>query len=114
MAKGFGSRGMGGMGGMNMNMIKQAQKMQQEMMKAQEELEAKEYEASAGGGVVTAVVSGKREVVSVTIDPEAVDPDDVEMLQDLIVAAVNEGLRLAAEDAGNQMQKLTGGLNLPF
>ena len=114
MAKGCGSRGMGGMGGMNMNMIKQAQKMQQEMMKAQEELEAKEYEASAGGGVVTAVVSGKREVVSVTIDPEAVDPDDVEMLQDLIVAAVNEGLRLAAEDAGSQMQKLTGGLNLPF
>lgn len=114
MAKGFGSRGMGGMGGMNMNMIKQAQKMQQEMMKAQEELEAKEYEASAGGGVVTAVVSGKREVVSVTIDPEAVDPDDMEMLQDLIVAAVNEGLRLAAEDAGSQMQKLTGGLNLPF
>ena len=114
MAKGFGSRGMGGMGGMNMNMIKQAQKMQQEMMKAQEELEAKEYEASAGGGVVTAVVSGKREVVSVTIDPEAVDPDDVEMLQDLIVAAVNEGLRLAAEYAGSQMQKLTGGLNLPF
>ena len=114
MAKGFGSRGMGGMGGMNMNMIKQAQKMQQEMMKAQEELEAKEYEASAGGGVVTAVVSGKREVVSVTIDPEAVDPDDVEMLQDLIVAAVNEGLRLAAEEAGSQMQKLTGGLNLPF
>ena len=114
MAKGFGSRGMCGMGGMNMNMIKQAQKMQQEMMKAQEELEAKEYEASAGGGVVTAVVSGKREVVSVTIDPEAVDPDDVEMLQDLIVAAVNEGLRLAAEDAGSQMQKLTGGLNLPF
>ena len=115
MAKGFGGRpGMGGMGGINMNMIKQAQKMQQEMMKAQEELEAKEYEASAGGGVVTAVVSGKREVVSVTIDPEAVDPDDVEMLQDLIVAAVNEGLRLAAEDAGSQMQKLTGGLNLPF
>ena len=115
MAKGFNSRGLGGMGGgMNMNMIKQAQKMQQEMMKAQEELEAKEYEASAGGGVVTAVVSGKREVVSVTIDPEAVDPDDVEMLQDLIVAAVNEGLRLAAEDAGSQMQKLTGGLNLPF
>lgn len=114
MAKGFGSRGMGGMGGMNMNMIKQAQKMQQEMMKAQEELEAKEYEASAGGGVVTAVVSGKREVIRVAIDPEAVDPEDVEMLQDLIVAAVNEGLRLAAEDAGSQMQKLTGGLNLPF
>lgn len=114
MAKGFNSRGMGGMGGMNMNMIKQAQKMQQDMLKAQEELENKEYEATAGGGVVTAVVSGKRELVSVTIDPEAVDPDDVEMLQDLIVAAVNEGLRTAAEDAAGQMQRLTGGLNLPF
>ena len=115
MAKGFGSRGMGGMGGgMNMNMIKQAQKMQQEMMKAQEELESKEYEASAGGGAVSAVVSGKREVVSVTIDPDAVDPEDVEMLQDLIVAAVNEGLRMAASDAAGQMQRLTGGLNLPF
>ena len=115
MAKGFGGRGMGGMGGgMNMNMIKQAQKMQQEMMKAQEALEAKEYEASAGGGAVSAVVSGKREVVSVTIDPDAVDPEDVEMLQDLIVAAVNEGLRMAASDAAGQMQKLTGGLNLPF
>ena len=115
MAKGFNSRGLGGMGGgMNMNMIKQAQKMQQEMMKAQEELEAKEYEASAGGGVVTAVVSGKREVVSVTIDPEAVDPDDVEMLQDLIVAAVNEAMRSADNDASSSMQKLTGGLGLPF
>ena len=115
MAKGFGGRGMGGLGGgMNMNMIKQAQKMQQEMMKAQEELEAKEYEASAGGGAVSAVVSGKREVVSVTIDPDAVDPEDVEMLQDLIVAAVNEGLRMAASDAAGQMQRLTGGLNLPF
>ena len=115
MAKGFNSRGIGGMGGgMNMNMIKQAQKMQQDMMKAQEELEQKEYTAAAGGGVVTAVVSGKRELVSVTIDPEAVDPDDVEMLQDLIVAAVNEGLRMVAEDAASQMQKLTGGLNLPF
>ncbi len=115
MAKGFGGRGMSGMGGgMNMNMIKQAQKMQQDMMKAQEELESKEYEAGAGGGAVTAVVSGKRELVSVTIDPDAVDPDDVEMLQDMIVAAVNEGLRMAAADAAGQMSKLTGGLNLPF
>lgn len=116
MAKGFNGRGMmGGLGGgMNMNMIKQAQKMQQEMMKAQEELESKEYEASAGGGAVSAVVSGKRELVSVTIDPDAVDPEDVEMLQDMIVAAVNEGLRMAASDAAGQMQKLTGGLNLPF
>ena len=115
MAKGFNSRGMSGMGGgMNMNMIKQAQKMQQEMMKAQEELEAKEYEASAGGGAISVKVSGKRELISVTIDPDAVDPDDVEMLQDMIVAAVNEGLRVAAADAAGQMQRLTGGLNLPF
>ena len=112
MAKGFNSRGMGG-GNMN-NMIRQAQKMQQDMLKAQEELESKNYEAAAGGGVVTATVSGKKELVSVAIDPEAVDPDDVEMLQDLIVAAVNEALRKANEDAASQMSKLTGGLNLPF
>lgn len=115
MAKGFSSRGMGGMGGGNMNnMIRQAQKMQQDMMKAQEELESKSYEASAGGGVVTAVVSGKKELTRVTIDPEAVDPDDVDMLQDLIVAAVNEAMRKANDDAASQMSKLTGGLNLPF
>ena len=115
MAKGFNSRGMGGMGGGNMNnMIRQAQKMQQDMLKAQEELESKTYEAGAGGGVVSATVSGKKELVSVVIDPEAVDPDDVEMLQDLIVAAVNEALRKAGEDAASQMSRLTGGLNLPF
>ena len=115
MAKGFNSRGMGGMGGGNMNnMIRQAQKMQQDMMKAQEELESKTYEAQAGGGVVSATVSGKKELIGVTIDPEAVDPDDVEMLQDLIVAAVNEALRKASEDAASQMSRLTGGLNLPF
>ena len=115
MAKGFNSRGMGGMGGGNMNnMIRQAQKMQQDMMKAQEELESKSYEAQAGGGVVSAAVSGKKELLSIAIDPEAVDPDDVEMLQDLIVAAVNEALRKAAEDAASQMSRLTGGLNLPF
>ena len=114
MAKGFNTRGMGGMGG-NMNqMIRQAQKMQQDMMKAQEELESKTYEAAAGGGVVTAVVSGKKELTQVTIDPEAVDPDDVEMLQDLIVAAVNEAMRKATEDAASSMSRLTGGLNLPF
>lgn len=115
MAKGFGGRGGMGMGGgINMNMIKQAQKMQQDMMKAQEELESKTYEAAAGGGVVTAVVSGKKELTQVTIDPEAVDPDDVEMLQDLIVAAVNEAMRKATEDAASSMSRLTGGLNLPF
>lgn len=116
MAKGFNSRGMGGMGGGNMNsMIRQAQKMQQDMLKAQEELEAKTYEAGAGGGVVTATVSGKKELVSVAIDPEAVDPEDVEMLQDLIVAAVNEALRKAEEASNELMGKMTGGLGgLPF
>ena len=112
MAKG-GFRGPMG-GGMNMNMIKQAQKMQQDMMKMQQELEVKQYEAAAGGGVVKAVVNGKHEVVSLTIDPEAVDPEDVEMLQDMVVAAVNEAMRTATEDAASQMSKLTGGLNLPF
>ena len=115
MAKGFGSRGMGGMGGgMNMNMIKQAQKMQQDMMRMQQELQEKEYEAAAGGGVVSATVNGKHELKNLVIDPEAVDPDDVEMLQDLIVAAVNEAMRSADNDASSSMQKLTGGLGLPF
>ena len=115
MAKGFNSRGLGGMGGgMNMNMIKQAQKMQQDMMKMQQELQEKEYTAAAGGGVVTATVNGKRELKALEIDPEAVDPDDVEMLQDLIVAAVNEAMRSADNDASSSMQKLTGGLGLPF
>lgn len=115
MAKGFNSRGIPGMGGgMNMNMLKQAQKMQQDMMRMQQELQEKEYEAAAGGGVVTATVTGKRELKALEIDPEAVDPDDVEMLQDMIVAAVNEALRAAENDAASTMQKLTGGLGLPF
>ncbi len=97
MAKGFGSRGIPGMGGgMNMNMIKQAQKMQQDMLKMQQELEEKTYEASAGGGVVTASVSGKRELKSLTIDPDAVDPDDVEMLEDTL-----QNPRLACSPAGD-------------
>jgi len=117
MAKGYNSRGMsgmGGMGGINMNMIKQAQKMQQDMQKMQSELEEKEYTASAGGGVVSATVTGKRELKDLVIDPEAVDPEDVEMLQDMIVAAVNEALRAAESDMAGNMQKLTGGLGLPF
>lgn len=115
MAKGFNSRGMGGFGGgMNMNMMKQVQKMQQDMMKMQQELENKTYTAAAGGGVVSATVTGRHELKSVTIDPEAVDPDDVEMLQDLVVAAVNEAMRAASADAASAMGQLTGGLNLPF
>ena len=117
MAKGFNSRGMGsmgGMGGMNMNMIKQAQKMQQDMQKMQAELEEKEYTARSGGGVVEAVVNGKKELKAITIDPDAVDPEDVEMLQDLIVAAVNEAIRTAETEMSANMSKLTGGLNLGF
>ena len=112
MAKG-GYRGGMPMGGMNqMQMMKQAQKMQQDLLKMQQEMEEKQYEATSGGGVITAVVSGKRELVRVTIDPEAVDPDDVEMLQDMVVAAVNEAMRKAEADSAQNMSKLTGGLNL--
>jgi len=115
MAKGAfrgGSYGGGGgfSGGMNMNMVRQAQKMQQEMLKMQEELEKQTYEATAGGGVVKAEVSGKNELLSLVIDPEAVDPEDVEMLQDMIVAAVNEALRKADAAKAENMNKLTGGL----
>ena len=114
MAKGFNSRGgFGGMGGgMNMNMMKQVQKMQQDMAKMQEELANKTYSAAAGGGVVSAEVNGQHEVVSITIDPEAVDPDDVEMLQDMVAAAVNEAMRAAEADAANSMKGITGGLGL--
>lgn len=111
MAKG-GYRGGMPMGGMNMNMVKQAQKMQQQMLQMQQEMETKEYEATAGGGMVTAAVNGKHEVLRLSIDPEAVDPEDVEMLQDMVTAAVNEALRKADADASANMSKLTGGLNL--
>jgi len=103
--------GGGGFGGVNMNMIKQAQKMQQDMLKMQEELEQATYEASAGG-VVKATVSGKGELVSLAIDPVAVDPEDVEMLQDTIIAAVNEAIRKAETAKAEGMGKLTGGLDL--
>ena len=110
MAKG-GFRGMPG--GMNQAaMMKQVQKMQQDMIRAQEEMEKKTYTATAGGGVVKAVVSGKNEVVELEINPEAVDPDDVEMLQDMVIAAVNEAMRTADAEAANNMSRLTGGLNL--
>lgn len=111
MAKG-GYRGGPMGGGINMNMIKQAQKMQQDMLKMQEEMENKEYEATVGGGMVKAVVNGKHTLLSVEINPEAVDPEDVEMLQDLVVAAVNEAMRTAEADASANMNKLTGSLNL--
>lgn len=106
-----GFRGMPG--GMNQSaMLKQAQKMQQEMIRMQQEQEAKTFSATAGGGMVTATVNGKHELVNLSIKSEAVDPDDVEMLQDTIIAAVNEAMRAADNDATNNMSRLTGGLNL--
>ena len=101
------------MGGGNMQQLaRQAQKLQQQMAKVQEELEAREYEASAGGGMVTVKVTGKKELVELQIKPEAVDPDDVEMLQDMVIAAVNEAIRKADAENSANMSKLTGGLNL--
>ena len=111
MAKG-GFRG-GMPGGMNQRqMMKQAQKMQQELLRMQEEQETKTYTAKAGGGMVAATVNGKHEVVGLTINPEAVDPDDVEMLQDMVIAAVNEAMRTADAEAAQNMSRLTGGMNL--
>jgi len=110
MAKG-GFRGMPG--GMNQAaMMKQAQKMQQEMIRMQQEQEAKTFTSAAGGGMVKATVNGKHQLVGLEINPEAVDPDDVEMLQDMILAAVNEAMRTADAEAANNMSRLTGGMNL--
>ncbi len=94
-------------------MLKQAQQLQKNMLKMQEELESQTVEATAGGGVVKAVVSGKMKLESLTIDPEAVSPDDVEMLQDLVLAAVNEGIDKAQEMVSSRMNSLTGGMNIP-
>lgn len=99
---------------MNMQkMMKQAQKMQAKMAKMQEELGEKTLEATAGGGAVKVVVNGKQEVVDLQIDPEVVDPDDVEMLEDLVLAAVNQGMREMQEMVNDEMGKVTGGMNLP-
>lgn len=95
------------------NMMKQVQKMQKNMEKTQKELSAKEYEASAGGGAITAIVNGKHELVSINLDEDIVDPDDVEMLQDLIIASVNTALEKAVNDSEKSMGKLTGGMNIP-
>ena len=112
--KNFGKKGGGGAGGgFNMNMIKQAQKMQQDMAKMQEDLEAKEYTAAAGGGAVSATVNGQKQLISVKINPEAVSPEDVELLEDMVVAAVNAAINQAEESASEEMKKITGGLNLP-
>ena len=94
-------------------MMKQAQKMQRDLQIAQEEVKKMEFEATAGGGMVKAVVSGDNMVKDIIIDPEAVDPEDVEMLQDMIVAAVNEALRTAADTANARMGAVTGGMGIP-
>ncbi len=100
------SKGMAGM-------LKQAQKMQEQMSKLQEEAATKTVEATSGGGMVTAVVNGKQQLVSIKIEKEVVDPSDIEMLQDLVKAAVNEGLRKSQELLASEMGKLTGGMNIP-
>ena len=102
------------MGGANMQQLaRQAQKLQQQMTQMQQELDAREFEAASGGGMVTARVNGKRELLSISIKPEAVDPDDVEMLEDMVLAAVNEALRTAGETVEREMGKLTGGMGMP-
>jgi len=98
---------------MNRRMLKQAQQLQKRMEQMQEEMETLTVEGSAGGGAVTAVVTGKMHVLSITIDPDVVDPDDVDLLQDMVLAAVNDGLRRAEETVSKQMASLTGGLNIP-
>ncbi len=95
-------------------MMKQAQKMQRDAARAQEEVAAMEFEASAGGGMVKVVAGGDMTLKAVTIDPEAIDPEDMEMLQDMVLAAANEALRTAAEEANNRMSSVMGGMNLPF
>lgn len=106
--------GMGGFGGMNIgNLMKEAKKMQADMEKTQTQLTQMEFTATAGGGAVTAVVTGAKVIKSLKIKPEVVDPDDVEMLEDLVLSAVNEALKKADEETSNKMGKLTGGLNIP-
>lgn len=106
-------QGYGG-GGQNMNsMIKQAQKMQEDMGKLQEDLEQKVYEITSGGGAVQVTITGKREVKAISVKPEVVDPDDIEMLQDLLVAAVNEAIRKVDDVSEKEMSKITGGFSMP-
>ncbi|MBP1760932.1 MAG: Nucleoid-associated protein YaaK [Firmicutes bacterium] len=101
-------------GGANMNqMIKQAKKMQEQMAKMQEELQERIVEASAGGGAITAKVNGRQEVLEIKIKPEVVDPEDVEMLEDLILAVINDAIKQSQEMVSGEMSKITGGLNIP-
>lgn len=113
MAKGYNSRNFRGMGsGMNMNMVRQAQKMSNDMQKTQASLQSREYAAQSGGGTVKVVVTGAHQMKSIAINPDALDPNDVEFLQDMILSAVNEAMKAADDDAANTMNRITGGLNL--
>ena len=104
----------GGFGGANMNnLMKQAQKLQRDMEQAQKELETKEFESSVGGGAVVVKVNGKKEVLAINIKEEVVDPDDVEMLEDLVFSAVKQALEKASEETSEKMGKLTGGMGMP-
>lgn len=106
-------QGMGG-GPQNMNaMLKQAQKMQEDMNAMQAELEMKEYEISAGGGMVKLTITGKKEIKNVKISPDIVDPDDIETLEDILTAAVNEAIKRVEDSAAEEMSKITGSLNIP-
>ena len=106
-------KGMGG-GPQNMNaMLRQAQKMQEDMAALQEDLDSREYDISAGGGVVDVKINGKREILNINIKPEIVDPDDIEMLSDILVAAVNEAIKTVDETNNNEMSKITGNVGLP-
>ena len=106
-------QGMGGGPGNMQSMIKQAQKMQEDMAAMQEELESREYDVSAGGGAVTLKINGKKEIISVNIAPEVVDPDDIETLEDLIVAAMNEAIKKVETVSQDEMSKITGSMSLP-
>ena len=109
MPKGFNP-----MGGMNMNqMMKQAQKMQKQMAELQEQQAARTFEVSSGGGAVKILINGEKQISELTLSPDVVDPDDIEMLQDLIITAVNEAIRQVDEAANSQMSKITGGMSLP-
>ena len=101
-----------GGGAMN-KMIKQAKKMQEQMAKVQAELQEKELETSAGGGAITVRINGKQQLTEIKIKPEVVDPDDIEMLEDLVLAAVNEAVKVSQEMVSDEMAKITGGLNIP-
>ncbi|MDO4568146.1 MAG: YbaB/EbfC family nucleoid-associated protein [Clostridia bacterium] len=106
--------GFPGMGGNMQQLMRQAQQMQQNIAKVQEEIGNREFTASSGGGAVTVVVTGNRELKHITLSPECVDPDDIEMLQDLIITAVNEAMRLAESTMQEEMNKVTGGMPMGF